>query len=286
MPRLLLRPMSPVWHVHLCPRLLNRRSFYWGKPQWKQAPRDAPLLRGSHPPERSIRVLSKEQMRLPSDFGILEGTFITPTGPNRPSILQSPAAVLTLERTRISTRARDFVSLLVSKFSSPQQKGLWDRTFNLDRSTIVPTATALHHQMYTAFAEGDTATLKQICLDGIYADFVTRIANRSPEEKVVWELLTYHQKAKLVSNRAAKTPLDGMVIRQAVVRISSRQKLSRYTRTRNGQLVLIPGSGKEKDQVENVVIQNIYQDWKPRGWTIWGTTEETTLEDVEKWNEL
>ena len=46
---------------------------------------------------------------------------------------------------------------------------------------------------------------------------------------------------------------------------------------------MVPGTGKERDVVEYVVIQRKYWQWDEEEWQIWGTTEETTLEDVEKW---
>jgi len=32
--------------------------------------------------------------------------------------------------------------------------------------------------------------------------------------------------------------------------------------------------------VEYVVLQKIYRNWKSGEWKVWGTTEESTLEDV------
>lgn len=141
--------------------------------------------------------------------------------------------------------------------------------------------------MYIAFAEGDDQTLRSICLDGILDNFRNRIANRPIDEKVTWELIKYNKSPKLVSNRAAKTPINGMLIRQAVVQVCSRQKLTRYTKARGtSQLELIQGSGKEKDVVEYVVIQRIYEQWQPNNWMVWGTAQETSLEDLEEWKEV
>lgn len=46
---------------------------------------------------------------------------------------------------------------------------------------------------------------------------------------------------------------------------------------------VVPGSGKEKDVVEYVVVQRQYEGWREGEWRIWGTTKETTLDDVEEW---
>ena len=281
MSKLMRRPNSS--HVRNVISLSARHEFSRLSASRRHTPHEPTRLRGAQPAERSIRVLSKEGGKLPSDFGLLENTFIAPTGTNRPSILKSPLLALHLERTRLLARARDYLSLLISKFSSPKETSFWSRAFSINRSTIAPTALALHRQMYLSFAEGDSSALQKICLDGILDNFRVRIASRPREEKLVWELVKYNRSARLISNRAAKTPIDGMLIHQSVVKISSTQKLTRYTRAKNGELQQIPGSGREKDVVENLVLQRTTTQWKPGSWMIWGTAKETTIEDIEKW---
>jgi protein MBA1 len=140
----------------------------------------------------------------------------------------------------------------------------------ISRSTITPTAVALHRQMYTSFAEGDAAALRNICLDGLYDTFRARIAARNPGEKMEWEMLGYNTRSRLVSHRAAR------------LQIASKQKLTRWAR-HGKELKLVKGSGMEKDVVEYLVLQRRMDGWKEGDWVVWGTTEETTLEDVMKW---
>ena len=130
--------------------------------------------------------------------------------------------------------------------------------------------------MYSAFAEGDRRTLRKICTDGLYDSFSARIGGRAKGERVVWELVKYNKRAKVVSNRAARLPIDGAAVRQAVVRISSTQKLTRYTP--KGEVV--KGTGKEKRVTEYVLIQKKIWNWRDEEWQVWGTTEETTLEKI------
>ncbi len=79
--------------------------------------------------------------------------------------------------------------------------------------------------------------------------------------------------------------MEGAAIRQAVVRICSRQKLTRWTSGKGGgKREIVPSSGKEKDVVEYVVLQQKYEAWRPGDWQIWGTTGETTLQDLEEWD--
>lgn len=174
---------------------------------------------------------------------------------------------------------RDALSILILKWTSPKEARWFNRLVKIHRSQIAPTAIALHREMYTAFAEGDVKTLRKICTDGVYDSFRARIGNRARGEKVVWELVKYNKRAQVVSHRAARLPIEGAAIRQAVVRISSRQKLTRY----GPSGAPVKGTGKEKDVVEYVVVQKKYWKWKADDWQVWGTTEETKFEDIVQW---
>lgn len=128
--------------------------------------------------------------------------------------------------------------------------------------------------MYSAFAEGDLGTLKAICADGLYESFERRLEGRKRGEKLAWELVSYTSPAKVVSNRCGRFPVDGMSIRQAVVRIRSQQSLAKV----GGR-----GTGV-KTFDEYLVIQQMYTKYQPQEWMLWGTVPENTLEDVETWD--
>lgn len=121
-------------------------------------------------------------------------------------------------------------------------------------------------------SRGDTETLRRICADGLYESFRARIGARRGE-KVQWTLHNYARSPRIVSDRAARLPIEGAGLRQAVVRIRSRQSLTRF---RGGQVVA--GSGGGKDVKEYVVIQKRLWKGKEEGWMVWGTMEETPLE--------
>ncbi|RFU34488.1 hypothetical protein B7463_g1857, partial [Scytalidium lignicola] len=176
------------------------------------------------------------------------------------------------------SRVRDRFSLLVLKLASPRDKpaGRFARLVKLQRSQLAPTGMALHRSMYEAFAEGDTTTLRRLCTDGVYDSFSARIRARPRGEKWLWEIIKYNRSPKLISDRGARFPVDGAAVRQAVVKIASKQKLTRF----RGDGQVVPGTGKEKDIVEYVVLQKVYRGWKGGEWKVWGTTEETTLEEV------
>ncbi|KAI9703273.1 MAG: hypothetical protein M1836_007839 [Candelina mexicana] len=119
---------------------------------------------------------------------------------------------------------------------------------------------------------GDTQTLRKVCAEGILESFRKRIAARAGE-KWDWNLRNYAKTPRVVSNRAAQLPLDEAGLRQAVVKIESRQSLTRTGA--DGKRV--PGTGTEKVVREYVVIQKQMFGGKESSWLIWGTTEETTL---------
>lgn len=207
-------------------------------------------------------------------------TFVPPTGKNLPSIFYAPRQLFRLRWTQMKIKFRDLFSNVVLKITSPQGAHWYNRLVKLQRSRIVPSAIALHREMYSAFAAGDRATLRKVCTDSIYDQFRARIASRPRGQKMVWELLRYNKRAKIVSHRSARLPLDGAAVRQAVVRISSRQKLSRY----DARGALIEGTGQERDVVEYVVLDKSYFNWQDSDWRVWGTTEETTHDELLQWD--
>lgn len=171
---------------------------------------------------------------------------------------------------------------MAMKFSSPRGKRWYNRSLKLDRSKVAPAAVELHQKMYSAFADGDLQKLKEICTEGIHDSFRARIGGRKRLERVKWELLKYNKSAKVVSDRMARLPgPGGNAMRQAVVRISSQQRVTRFV---GGMQV--KGTGVKKDVVEYVVVQSKIDKWKPGGWKVWGTTRETTLKDCELWQRV
>ena len=180
----------------------------------------------------------------------------------------------------LRVRTRDQVSLLVFKWSSPRDGSMFKRAVKLRSRQIAPTALGLYRQMYTAFAEGDVKMLRKICTDGLYDSFRARLAVRARGEKVQWELVKMNKPAQLISNRGARIGMEGAGVRQAVVRICSRQRLTRFDR--KGRI--IPETGEERDVVEYVVVQKRFINWKEEDWQVWGTTMENVLEDMDDWD--
>ena len=79
--------------------------------------------------------------------------------------------------------------------------------------------------------------------------------------------------AEVVSDRAVPVPDVGrdFLLRQVVVKINSTQLLEEAA-----------GVAKVQDLTEYVVIQRTLLEGRWRPWQIWGTTRESTKEEVEK----
>ncbi|KFX96049.1 hypothetical protein V490_03522 [Pseudogymnoascus sp. VKM F-3557] len=224
------------------------------------------------PSERSIRIAAKEMSQMTSDFGLLPDTIVAPSSANRPSLFTSPNALAKLQWVRLKRKASDLLVMAIYRISN-RKHGL-----KIHFRKTAPTAVALHQQMYTAFAAGNIELLKKITCEGLYDSFASRIHSRPRGERWEWEVTKYTSKPRVMSNRAATLPVDDAGVRQAVVRICSRQRLSRYKA--DGSLVA--GTGEERDVMEYVVIQRMLWEGKENDWMVWGTTEETTLEAIEE----
>lgn len=141
----------------------------------------------------------------------------------------------------------------------------------------MPAAVGLHRQMYVALAEGDAATLQRVCADGLRESLAARI-HRRRGERWTWELVRYTRRARVMSHKGVPLGREGMAIRQAVVRISSRQRLTRHA----PDGTVVPGTGEEREVQEYLVIQRRMLAGKEEDWHVWGTTEETTLARLEE----
>lgn len=132
-------------------------------------------------------------------------------------------------------------------------------------------------------ASGDKTTLAAICCDGLHTRLRSRINTRKPGETYTWTIHSYTSSPRVVSHRASPLSIeDGAgrktAIRQAVVKLKSRQSLQRFDK--DGKLV--DGSGEEKEVTEYVVVQKMLWKGVEGEWLIWGTEQETTLKDFQE----
>ncbi|SLM38456.1 Mitochondrial inner membrane protein Mba1 [Lasallia pustulata] len=204
-----------------------------------------------------------------------------PTGASKPSLFRTPRLRLKLEWHRLKSRVTGLGGVIYYKYGiiKPRPK--------LKLRQIAPSALALHRRMYTAFAEGDTATLSTICAEGLNESFRARIAARPATECIRWTLHKYTRSARVVSHRGILLPAKASAMRQAVVRIQSRQSLARITGVGpDGQEIIAEETGEEKEIQEYVVVQRMIWKGVEGPWIVWGTTEETSLSKIPSLQEV
>ncbi|KAI9701693.1 MAG: hypothetical protein M1820_006321 [Bogoriella megaspora] len=227
-----------------------------------------------------------------TEFGLMQDTFIMPTGSALPSFLHSPTLRLRLEKARLKQKFLDRFAAIAYKFQLGRPRP------RLRLRGIPSLAQRLHSEMYTAFASGDTTTLNRICCSTLASSFTSRIASRPPRTRVTWTLHRYLGAPRVVSHKCAKLPTEKIApgmkagIRQVVVRIRSRQEVETWRRVR-GREVRVDGDGKEiregkegrgeeegEEVTEYVVVQQKFLDGVEGEWMVWGTTEEMTVEEA------
>lgn len=103
------------------------------------------------------------------------------------------------------------------------------------------------------------------------------MAVRSPHEQFRWTLHNHTARPRVVSHKTAQMPgAKGSGLRQAVVRIKSRQSLEKLT----PEGKVFPGTGNIEDKTEYVVVQRMTIENQEQPWMIWGTVEESDWRQV------
>ncbi|KAF2105132.1 hypothetical protein NA57DRAFT_29780 [Rhizodiscina lignyota] len=208
-------------------------------------------------------------------MGLIPGTMIWPRGSNCPSLLREPRERFALVRGWLRALLTNLYTNMHYKFLLNRRVKPRPRLDFLRRRRLTRLAEELHHDMYTAFAAGDTATLRSICADGLLANFQSRLAKRKPHERLTW---TRGGKSTIVSHRSSILPFKDTHggdtgVRQVVVRMVTRQRLSRSTMAGEELEVY---EGEPKDVVEYLVLQRRIWDGAEEPWLVWGFAEETS----------
>ena len=119
---------------------------------------------------------------------------------------------------------------------------------------------------------GDLALLRNTCSDGLLDSFQYRISSRPAGQGLRWTLHKYTRRPRVVSHRAVALPMvEGAALRQAVVRLQSRQSLARIQA--GGEME--PAAGEAQEVKEYVVIQRRMWKEQEEPWMVWGTVEES-----------
>ncbi|KAL2257116.1 hypothetical protein VTK26DRAFT_639 [Humicola hyalothermophila] len=235
----------------------------------------APKLQLTKRMQENLGEMTAEAMSI-----ILPGTFVLPP------LSQFPKPIgqkLRLLGQWILVKGQEIITNTTLKFMS--KPTIFKRArFKPKRSAIIPTAKALHRSMAEALAAGDKDTINRVCSRQFGSSLLASIDARPRSRKYGWELVSYTNKMLYPSVKSHRiSPLGrekgAPIIRQAVVAISSRQRRVAYDQQGN----VIPGSEKEMDVVENVVIAAMVnaKTWVQSEWRVLGTIKPTTLEAWE-----
>lgn len=96
-----------------------------------------------------------------------------------------------------------------------------------------------------------------------------------------WTLHKFTRGPKFVSHRIAVLPYKGAALRQVVVRLRSRQSLTRTVSNGLGRKEKpIREEEQEKDVSEYLVLQRRIMKDREEPWMVWGTTEESDLTTI------
>lgn len=177
------------------------------------------------------------------------------------------------------------LSLLNFKLKSMPNWTTWPK-WKASRGKIAPTAKAMYTEVLTAFAEGDKATINNLCLGNFAKKLSAAIDRRNPNERTTFEVVSYNKGifyprvvAHQVHNINPHDPENAT--EQAIVAISSTQRVSKYNKS-TGEL--IPGSTKVQQKVEHVVLSRLVNEktFQSQSWRIWGTVPATTMKSYQE----
>ena len=178
-------------------------------------------------------------------------------------------------------KAVDF--LLSRQYRYMSQPGWRQRPLvSLKKGPLIAQTKALHRQMNEAIASGDVDALEKIVDPNLYMPLAINIHQRARGHTCTWELLKYNKEPRVVSLKII--PMAGFATKllwQVTVSIASRQRVVE----RDERKRVVPGSEKEMDLVENVVIGTMLDNetWTTSGgWKIIATVQPMT---PERWEE-
>lgn len=208
---------------------------------------------------------------------VVPGTFILPPVSQFPKPLGDKLRFL---GAWLVIKGQEMLTNTMIKFSS--KPTFFARAqFKPKKELLIPTAKALHRSMAEALATGDKSTINKICSRHLASRLVATIDARPRGRRYGWELIGYTNKLLYPSIRSHKmAPVSrdryAPVIRQVVVAISSKQRKVAY----DGRGQVVPGSEKEVEAVENVVMACILNQktWQSGEWRLIGTVSPTTYE--------
>ncbi|KAJ5632909.1 hypothetical protein N7490_009248 [Penicillium lividum] len=270
------RPSSVIAQT-FTPASLQYRPFSQSSQRWAYKSTN---FSPKSPTGPSMKTRQKELMtgQLPSDIGILPGTFVRPLMRDLPSIFKSPRDRWNMEWVSFKSWFQNFISLVT------YCKRINNIPLMLKERRKI--GRLLYGDMYTAFAGGDISGIRRICGEGLAKNLSSQIESRPKNQQVTWNLVkwvrgpsTFFTGIRVMSDRATQIPeVPNSGIRQIVLRMTSRQSMTKTTKGSNAEVTGVPA--KEQTCVEHFVIQEIRWNGKSTGWRAWGHVTPTDLETV------
>ncbi|KAK4145410.1 uncharacterized protein C8A04DRAFT_35892 [Dichotomopilus funicola] len=243
-----------------------------------------PVASQQSPRAEQASAMQKNALELATRLmeGILPGTFVLPPFSQFPKGIMPKLRLLGY--WALSKGQETTTNLGLKYISKPSL--LTRAKYRPKRSEIIPTVKALHRAMAQAFATGDRHTINKICSRRLASSLLPSIDARPRGQRHSWELVRYTDALMYPTLRSHRMmPLDkdknAPFVRQVVVAISSKQRKVSFDPSGRA----IPGSEKEIDVVENVVMSCIVQPllgWRQSEWRMVGVVKPTT---VEAWAE-
>ncbi|KAK3336818.1 hypothetical protein B0T19DRAFT_410668 [Cercophora scortea] len=213
---------------------------------------------------------------------MLPGTFVRPPWSSFP---REPRKFLAFTWEMVKARVSDITQRLVITASSKPR--LFSRArWKAKNSALLPVAKALHRTFNEALASGDTEALQRVVVGQLLVPLMSGIDSRPKGRRYGWELVRYNNTFRYPRIASHKMLLMGEgpnqpIIRQAVVTIASRQRRVEYDDSPAGKGRVVPGSEKEVDLVENILMTTCINPytWVQDDWRIFSTVRFTTPED-------
>ncbi|KAI1392218.1 uncharacterized protein F4822DRAFT_120114 [Hypoxylon trugodes] len=237
------------------------------------------------PKQLSPRALQRAEARhIESNMSILlPGTLVSPPIWRYP---KQPDKFVKMLWVVFRSYTQTLWSTLTMKILSQPTILLSRPRFKFHKSAAVPTAKALHVRMSEAIAAADKEILRGICTSELYQTLAATIDSRPRGTRTEWQLIHYDQKwryPRIADWRVGYKPLqngDMQLVKQAIVSISSVQRIARYDDTKGG--IKIAGSDRSRRMVEHLVLQANMDKltYESDPWKIWGTLPEMNYEEI------
>ncbi|KAK4232323.1 hypothetical protein QBC38DRAFT_405742 [Podospora fimiseda] len=246
--------------------------------------RNKSIAEGNVAPSRSQRAANmlNETSSAPINM-VFPGTFVRPPLSEFP---KHPMQLFRFLKHMILAKMGEQLQLTLMKWKSKPTlftRAIWQHK----HSAVVLTAKGLHRSMAEAFVAGDKSTISHICTTSMGTPLLGAIDKRPRNRRYGWEI-EYTKKTAypaLRSSRLMPTSPNpnANLVRQAVVAIASKQRRVEHDDSPRGGGQIVPGSEKEIEVIENVVIVQLVNPhtWEPGEWRIVGTVKPTTLEGWE-----